>query len=484
VKSDTGNTSRRIHFLKRISVRVTIIILVILSFGIGVTIYYYLESQNTTIIESRENAIMGESTVLYIAVKNNMLAGEAPIAVELFRDFRRTEDVADIKLFRDDGVIAFSDNATLEVVNRNLGGEVFMPKTQFIPREVIDDKHFQKAVSSIDDIFVRDVAGRDKTLIIYKPLLNQPKCSRCHGLDHVIRGVIRISSSVNEVYERTQMNITLSAIIYSAVVFLLSLAIILFIRRVIITRIFKIGTVVEGVGSGDFKTKIAIQEQDELATLAHQINDMIDGLHERFKLTKFVSRSTLEHVKGDDDISLGGEKKVMTVLFSDIRGFTSFSEKRDPGAVMKILNEVMNLQSQVISEYGGDIDKFVGDEIMAVFEGDDMVLRAIQAAEEINRILKEYARTTEDAVFVGVGINTGEMISGNMGSGDRMDRTVIGDAVNLGARLCSIAGKNTIVISEYSYAYVRDKVAVTEHDPIAVKGKAEPVKIYTVRKTQ
>ncbi|GEM_PF-2354380 len=75
--SDTGNNSGRIHFLKRISVRVTIIIPVILSLGIGVTIYYYLESQNTTIIESRENAIMGESTVLYIAVKNNMLAGEA-----------------------------------------------------------------------------------------------------------------------------------------------------------------------------------------------------------------------------------------------------------------------------------------------------------------------------------------------------------------------------------------------------------------------
>lgn len=479
----TGNPREKIRFFKRISVRITIIILIVLSVGIGTTISYYLGTQNTTIIESREEAIMGESNVLYIAVKNNMLAGEAPIAVELFNEFSRTENIADIRLYRADGITAFSDNETLDLVNRNLGREMFKRKTRFAVREKNDDESFKESVSSIDDIFLRDIEGRNKKLVIYKPLINQPKCSLCHGLDHVVRGVIEISSSIDEAYSETKMNIVLSAFIYSAAVFLLSFVIILFIRRVIILRIYKIGTIVQGVGGGDLRTKIEIREADEIAALSRQLNDMIDGLYERFKLTKFVSRSTLEHVRGEDELSLGGEKKIMTVLFSDIRGFTSFSEKRDPGEVMRVLNEVMNLQSDIINEYGGDIDKFVGDEIMAVFEGDDMVIRAVKAAEKINRTLKETCRDSENEVCVGIGINTGEMISGNMGSGDRMDRTVIGDAVNLGARLCSIAGRHTIVISEYSYEYVRNRIVVAEHEPIRVKGKDKPVTIFTVRRT-
>ena len=238
--------------------------------------------------------------------------------------------------------------------------------------------------------------------------------------------------------------------IFGLVVLVLSISIMLFLHRFVIKRVFKIGNVVEGVGQGNFRTKIKIQQPDEIGVLAQQINDMIDGVAERFKLTKFVSKSTLDHIKKSEEISLGGEKKVMTVLFSDIRGFTSFSEKRDPAEVMTVLNEVMNLQADIVAEFDGDIDKYVGDELMAVFEGKDMIMRAVKCAEKIVRTIQKAYTESGESVQVGIGINTGELIAGNMGSGDRMDRTVIGDTVNLGARLCSIAGKNVVVLSEYS----------------------------------
>lgn len=211
---------------------------------------------------------------------------------------------------------------------------------------------------------------------------------------------------------------------------------------------------------------------------------MIDGLAERFKLTKFVSRSTLEYVKSSDDISLGGEKRQMTVLFSDIRGFTSYAESRDPSEVMAVLNDIMNLQAEVVARYGGDIDKFVGDELMAVFEGKDMVIRAVKCAERIIHAVRQRYSSPEKSIQVGIGINTGELISGNMGSGNRMDRTVIGDTVNLGSRLCSLAGKNVVVLSEFSYAPIKHAIVATRHDPIKVKGKSKPVGIYTLRKTR
>lgn len=471
----------KVPLKKRISFKVTLLILVILSFGIGITILYYSISQNRILIDSRINAIKEESEVLYTAIKNNMLAGEAPIAVDLFRDLSRLQ--GRIKLFRADGVSAFSDNKTLIIVNANLKSDMFIPKDTFSKREIISDKDFKTAVKKIDDVFVHDIKQEIKKLVIYKPLFNQPKCSFCHGTDHVIRGILVISTSVNEVYKRSRENTYLSAIIYGTAVLLLSVSIIIFLHRFVIRRIFKIGTVVSAVGEGDFKTKINVIQSDEIGTLSRQINDMIDGLNERFKLTKFVSRSTLDHVMGSQDVLPGGEKKFMTVLFSDIRGFTSFSETRDPGDVMDILNDAMNLQAAIVDEFNGDIDKFVGDELMALFEGDEMVYRAVKCAEKIIHSMKDRFSDPANALRLGIGINTGEMIAGNMGSGSRMDRTVIGDAVNLGSRLCSIAGKDVIVLSEFSYEYVKDRIEVKEHNPIKVKGKEKPVKIYTLRKT-
>ncbi len=474
---------KQISFFNSISFKVPLLIISIILVGIGITIAYYLRSQNATVISTKEDEIRQEANIIYRAIKNNMLPGEAPIAVELFMDFQRANLASEIKLYRANGVTAFSDNTTLERVNKNLGSEKFEPKDIFFPAEMIANPDFKKVVSSVNDEFVRDVDGVNKNLTNYKVLINQPKCARCHGIDHVIRGVLKISSPVNEIYRKTQNNILISIAIYGFVVFILTSIIIIFMRRVIISRIFKIGTVVERVGEGDFKTKVAVLYKDEIGVLSERINDMIDGLRERFKLTKFVSKSTLAHIQGDEDIRLGGEKKMLTVLFTDIRNFTSFSESRDPEEVMSMLNGVMNMQAGIVQKYGGDIDKFVGDELMAVFEGDDMVYRAARTAEELRNKMTEVYGGTGTPLTIGIGINTGEMISGNMGSSDRIDRTVIGDAVNLGARLVSVAGGNTIVLSEYSYRHIANRVEVREHESIKVKGKAKPVKIYTLRRT-
>jgi adenylate cyclase len=107
----------------------------------------------------------------------------------------------------------------------------------------------------------------------------------------------------------------------------------------------------------------------------------------------------------------------------------------------------------------------------------------VRAAEQIRLEVKKMNQALETPIYVGIGINTGEMISGNMGSDLRIDRTVIGDSVNLGARLCSAAGKNTIVLSEFTYDLIRDQIEVNAHEPIKVKGKDRRVKIYTLVKT-
>lgn len=470
-----------ITFIQRISVKITILVLVILATGVGITIFYFSVSQNKSLLDTRFKALQEESNMLYTAVKNTMLSGDAPVAVELFRDLSRLQ--GHIRLFRADGVSAFSDNNTLATVNDNLGGQQFPLKSEFTFREINVDQNFKNAVNFHKDIFVNKFQADSKEVITYKPLFNQPRCSSCHGRDHIVRGVLMISTSVKSVYERNQKNTMLSIIIFGLVVLVLTVAIILFLHWFVLRRMIRIGKVVELVGQGDFKTKIDIFQKDEIGVLAQKINNMIDGLSERFKLTKFVSKSTLDHIQKAGDVSLGGEKKVMTVLFSDIRGFTAYSENRDPSEVMSELNKIMNLQAEIVNHFDGDIDKYVGDELMAVFEGEDMVMRAVLCAEKIVRTLHKVYQGAEKPIQVGIGINTGELIAGNMGSGERMDRTVIGDTVNLGARLCSRAGKNVVVISEFSYVHVKERIAATRHNPIKVKGKSKAVAIYTLRKT-
>jgi class 3 adenylate cyclase len=474
------NWKDKLSFTGKITFRVPFLVFLVLFAGIGSVMTYYLQSQNSTIISSKESEIKQEAEIIYTAIKNNMLAGEAPIAVELFRDFERANFASMIRLFRADGDAAFSDNNTIAEVNRNIGEEKFTPKTVFPEKIKNGTEEFAKSVAAVSDIFLKNVEGDDKHLIIYKPLLNQPKCSACHGLDHVVRGVITISTPVNDVYRMARNNIIISIFLYAIVVIVLTMAIIYFLRRVLIVRILKIRSIVKSVGTGNFSHRFKSESEDEIGELGNEINSMIDGLKERFKLSKFVSKSTLDHIKRDDEIILGGEKKNLTVLFSDIRNFTGYSETRDPAEVLEMLNRVMTLQAEIIQKYGGDIDKFVGDELMAVFEGDDMVKRAAEAALEIKSEMKKIYEYEKAPVYVGIGINTGEMIAGNMGSKDRIDRTVIGDAVNLGARLCSIAGRNTIVVSGYSYKHISGDFMFREQKPVKVKGKDKIVDIYTL----
>ncbi|MBN1498817.1 MAG: adenylate/guanylate cyclase domain-containing protein [Spirochaetes bacterium] len=458
------------------------IILITLTIGIGFVIFYFSSSQNNTIIESRENAAIEESEIVYMAIRNNMLAGEAPIAVELFNDFAKSDFLSDVMLYRANGYPAFYNDDTIKTVNRNLGRDKFIVTRRFPGNEQNTESSFTQSVVKVDDQIVRILDAENKSLLIYKPLINQPKCSACHGTDHVIRGVIKISTPLNDVYDAAQKNTVLSIVIFLIVVIILTVFIIMFINRTIIRRVNTIGDVVNLVGEGDLTHKIQSSYSDELGYLSGQINSMIDGLREKLKLSKFVSRSTLEHVKNSEEISLGGEKKEVTVLFTDIRGFTSYSEKRDPSDVMEVLNKVMNLQSEIITSFGGDIDKYVGDEIMAVFEGDDMILRALRAAEKIRNSMIKEKNDNPESVTIGIGINTGTVISGNMGALDRIDRTVIGDTVNLGARLCSAAAGNIIVVSEFTQKPAEGKAEFREHQSIKVKGKEKPVKIFTLRK--
>ncbi|HLY59774.1 MAG TPA: adenylate/guanylate cyclase domain-containing protein [Terriglobia bacterium] len=209
----------------------------------------------------------------------------------------------------------------------------------------------------------------------------------------------------------------------------------------------------------------------------------------RKTLIKYISPQLVETIMADMDWeSLRAEKRNLTVLFSDIRGFTSISEKLPAETVIKTLNEHLNMMVSVIFDHQGTLDKFVGDCVMA-FWGAPLpqpnhaelaarsALAMIKGLENLNKKWQSEGRPT---LQIGVGVNTGEMLFGNIGSEQRMDFTVIGDSVNLGSRLESATKElhASIVISDSTYQIIRDLAQVRPLGEISVKGKAQKIVVY------
>ncbi|UCB44982.1 MAG: CHASE2 domain-containing protein [Spirochaetota bacterium] len=203
--------------------------------------------------------------------------------------------------------------------------------------------------------------------------------------------------------------------------------------------------------------------------------------------SNYVSKSVVDELlKHPEKLELGGEDKEITVLFSDIRGFTTLSERLTPQQLVAHLNEYLSAMTDIIFQYEGTLDKYVGDEIMAFWnapiEQENHAELACTTALDQMKKLHELNSTSREAkkLNIGIGLNTGIMTVGNMGSKSRMDYTLMGDNVNLGARLegtNKVYGTN-IIVSEYTYEKIKDKYLLRELDNIRVKGKKKPVKIY------
>ncbi len=272
-------------------------------------------------------------------------------------------------------------------------------------------------------------------------------------------------------------------VIYLSLIFLIIGIVVSFIFASTITApIKKIVTVMKRVGAGNLEERVNISLQDEIGLLANSFNEMIRHLKEKLLMSKFVSKDTIEMIQKKDNVNieLGGAKKEVTLLFSDIRGFTSFSENHSPEEVINMLNKYLSFQAEIINDNNGAVDKFVGDEVVGVFKGESSFLNAVKCAMKIQQKILEENKKSNDNIHIGIGINFGEVVIGNMGSKDRMDYTVIGDNVNIAARLCDVAKPDQILISESVYKKINSSVKIVSSSEISVKGKSERLLVYAI----
>jgi adenylate cyclase len=249
------------------------------------------------------------------------------------------------------------------------------------------------------------------------------------------------------------------------------------------------------VAAGDYTQRIDLPREDELGQLATAFNQMTAGLAERDRVRDLLGKVVSPEIATQllrSGVQLGGEEREVTILFSDLRSFTTMSEKMAPADMLALLNRYLDRMSTIIEKHGGVIDKYIGDAIMALFGAPvadpEAPGRAIAAAREMAQALdilnRELVAEGRPTLAFGIGINTARVIAGNMGSKTRLNYTVIGDGVNLASRLEGLtkeeAYRTLIIVSEATLRAMPNPPPARELGEVKVKGKSEAVKIFAI----
>ena len=228
-------------------------------------------------------------------------------------------------------------------------------------------------------------------------------------------------------------------------------------------------------------------EKTSFSGVVIAIDDLskINKVKSTFK--KYVSKNIVDKLlENEDSLNLGGTESEITILFSDIRGFTSMSEKLSPTEIVKLLNKYFKSMIDVVFKYNGTLDKIVGDELMVLYgvplkgedDTDNAVKTAIKMFQALDKFNEKIVKEGYKPFKIGIGINKGKAVSGNIGSEQQMNYTVIGDTINLGARLCSHAKSGEILISSSVKGIISNDYPFKKIPSIEVKGKSKPIDVW------
>ena len=284
---------------------------------------------------------------------------------------------------------------------------------------------------------------------------------------------------------------TLAVLLLSVLIIALGVVFSIFLSIGFSRPISKLVVATQEIGQGNLKYRLDLHRNDELGDLASSFNFMSAELWRKKLMQesfgKYVGSDIVQMILANPESSwLKGTRNVATVMFTDVRGFTAYSEHRNPEAVVEALNEYFEIATRVIIAHGGIVDKFIGDAVMGLFgvpiateTHAEQCVRACMAMQK--EFLAASKRSGNEILAkVGIGVNTGPLVSGNLGSQVKMEYTVIGDAVNTASRINHLAKGGDVVISKTTYEPIRNLVTVEELEPQQVKGKSEPVLVYRV----
>ncbi|MDR1230230.1 MAG: HAMP domain-containing protein [Spirochaetaceae bacterium] len=311
-----------------------------------------------------------------------------------------------------------------------------------------------------------------------------------------IAGAAVITSIPEEMVFEGVNRTTIRNIYLTAAILSLSIMFIYLFSKTISIPLRRLTRAAGEIEQGNFEQDIEMRRQDEIGVLTDSFVKMGKGLAERERLKdafgRFSNKSIVEQAMRGE-LALGGETKHATIFFSDIRSFTAISEKMEPDEVVRFLNDYLTRMVACINKTGGVVDKYIGDAVMAVWgapvsagSAANDALACVNAALMMRGALREFnadrGGEKKPIIKIGCGINTGPVVAGQIGSVERMEYTVIGDAVNLASRTEALNKPlgTDILITENTWQLIRQYLITEEMPPVMVKGKEKPIRMFAV----
>ncbi|MBU0484398.1 MAG: adenylate/guanylate cyclase domain-containing protein [Proteobacteria bacterium] len=412
--------------------------------GLGGIIFYallfafLLLAERQALYDQYIEGLIGKANTLYHDINRDLLQPQKvtlenfnPDNSRLNKELRaeieeivRTDfTLAKVKVFNNKGLVLY-DHA-----DRQKEGKLY---------DAINETGFQTALQGEVSSKLEHEADGRRLMEVYLPIIN-PATRTVAGIIEIYEDVTRFETQVYKALKQALMVPTIIFLLFNIVLFLI---------------VVKAGRIIS------FNTTL-------LLAIRHNME-------------KYLSRSAIEAIYNavtEKQELFRGEKQSIVIVFSDIRGFTAYSEHTEPEIVVKELNTILQLQAAIIHEYGGTIDKFVGDEIMAIFP-------AAKAAEATAAALKIVAaiHASKAITFeVGISVHSGLAVVGSIGTEERRDYTAIGDTINTGARLCSACGPGEVIISSRIFETLTDQLRCqfSLKETLKLKGKTAPIKTYS-----
>jgi adenylate cyclase len=458
--------------------------LVMLYFMAKQSLYDFYRAKLLSITASVSSMIDAESlkTIQSPADATAPAYGELQATLRRVRDANRRKDTYMQRMFTvlrsplDPNVLLIGVDSEESIGNAGHPGEVYRAG----PGEAI---HLEE--TKVDQNFVTDEFGT--FLRAHAPVRDR---------DGKVIGAVIVESS-NDWVEASLRPLGQRAMADRIITMLITIPLVFFLSRLVTRPLGKLHDAVESIGKGKLDTRVDIQSRDEFGAMAQAVNGMAAGLAERERVksafARYVSHQVMDSILESKIDTLTGDRRRVSVLFCDIRGFTTIAERLSPEKVVQLLNEYFERMVEVVFRNNGTLDKFIGDGLMVIFgapEDDPLqeehALRtAIEMQEEL-RALAEKWKPEGLNLRIGIGINSGPAIVGNIGSSRRMEYTAIGDTVNLASRL-ETATKELgvgILISEYTHNALRGSFRFRNMGSVHVKGRVEPVLTYSLEDSQ
>jgi class 3 adenylate cyclase/HAMP domain-containing protein len=518
---------RRPPWSRHLRPKVTALIVAILLLGFGTLLVLNIRQEARTLVAGHQETVGLLAGTILAAIENGMLEGRPDIIRQLVQELKaELKDVRRIDVYRRNGVEAFTDLETVNEVNRIAGLEPGLieriTKMRREPGARIDHPLFWEAVRQEQPRSLEEAVDGTRILTLFRPLRNLDKCQECHGKDHTVRGVVRISLGLERLDAELRMARNRQIVIAVVTILGVTGALVVSMGRLVLRPIGAVVAAARRIGGGDFETRIAATGEDEIGQLGRVINDMAGHLQtaradlearnaelatalanlqesmqkvqllEQLKgeLSKFVPESVkvlLE--KNPDARELEKREADVSVLFLDVEGYTRLSEQVPPQRLNRMIQDYFSAFLEIIRANHGDVNETAGDGLMVIFQSEGSRTRhaqnaasaAFQLLGKVEALNQEFAGVYPP-VAIHVGINSGPALVGatklDAAGGGRWTFTASGSTTNLAARVAGLTRGGEVKVGPETAERIKAHYVLEDTGEHQLKNVSQPVRVY------